>query len=185
MKDSDNRGIFKEITLVNIIVFVITFGGAGFLANLGGNSYLYTLKHFQLYRLFTCIFIHYGILHILGNTISLYILDILTTGLINRKDKFFIYFSTGIISSIASAFINMLLSRDVISAGASGAICGLIGALVAIIHGKRTGIKSSILFLLIPFIFFIGFKPGVDNVAHIAGMVSGFVIYKTAYGSRI
>lgn len=174
------KGIFISITLVNFVIFIITFGGHNWIGGLLGNSYVYTLKSNQYYRLISCVFLHYGIFHLIGNTLALFIIDMLTIGLINRKDKYFIYFVTGVLSSLSSALFNMVFHRQIISAGASGAICGLIGMFVAIIHGNRKSTKSSILYLLIPLLI-IGIRPGVDNIAHVSGLVCGFVLYKLIY----
>lgn len=177
MNNTKDKGIFKVITGINIIVFIITFGGTNIIGSWLGNNYVYTIYSHQYYRLISCIFLHYGMLHLIGNTISFIILDILTIGLINRKDKYFIYMSTGVLSSLASALFNMLFHRGVTSAGASGAICGLIGAFVAFIHGNRTSIKSSLLFIIITLLL-IGIRPGVDNISHISGIIFGFIFYK-------
>lgn len=182
--DEQLKGIFISITLVNLVVFILTFGGHNWIGGLLGNSYLYTLKSNQYYRLISCVFLHYGIFHLIGNSIALFIIDMLTLGLINRKDKYFIYFITGVLSSLSSALFNMVFHRQIISAGASGAICGLTGAFTAIAIGSKCKSKHSILYLLVPLLI-IGISPGVDNIAHISGLVFGFLIGKLAVSNRL
>lgn len=163
------------ICIINLIMFIITFGGNIFVDFLG-NYYEYTLKHFQLWRLFTCIFIHGGIIHLICNTISLLQLGILIESKYGRQNFLFIYILSGIGASIMSAMINMIFSRDIISIGASGAICGLLGFLFGKLKGNIKNSIISLFFIIIPFII-VGISGGnVDNIAHFGGIISGFLI---------
>lgn len=175
MKDKRKiSGVFL-ICIINFIVFIITLGGNLFIDYLG-NYYGYTFGHFQLWRLFTNIFVHGGILHIICNTLSLLQLGTIVEAKYGRQNFFFIYFVSGIGASIISALFNMIFSRDIISIGASGAICGLLGFMFGKLKGNIKNTLISLLFVIIPFLI-VGFSGGnIDNVAHFGGIFVGFLI---------
>jgi len=98
-----------------------------------------------------------------------------------------IYFISGIGASLISAIYFMLNNEPVLSAGASGAIYGIIGALAAVMIRSRRGLNSLIgaqFFVLIAFIIFDGTsRANIDVVAHLAGfgfgLVMAFILYKS------
>lgn len=145
----------------------------------GANVGLYTLSG-QWWRLFTYMFLHGSVLHIAFNMWCLWDLGALCESLYGRWTYACIFFLTGIVGGIAS----MGWNPTVASVGASGAIFGLAGALLASFYlGEfsvpRIAIQGPIRSLL----FFIGFNvlfgtafPGIDNACHIGGLVSGLIL---------
>ena len=102
-----------------------------------------TLQHIgnlELYRLVTCMFFHFGIMHLLCNMFSLFQLGIVIEQMYSKKTLVFVYFTTGILSSLGSCVLHAFLGQSVLSAGASGAICGLIGFLIG---NMRSRIRNS------------------------------------------
>jgi len=132
------------------------------------------------WRLVTALFLHIGFAHLLANMWTLYVLGRLAESLYGRWSFLCTYLLGGLFGSIASLLWNPLG----VSAGASGAIFAVAGALIATFYvGKLPIPKQNIRFLLGTLIAFAGFdllygiwKAGVDNAAHIGGFVSGLVM---------
>lgn len=95
-----------------------------------GSSYDYTIGQGQFYRLLTCIFCHGGLMHLLCNMFSLYTLGKVIETIYSPKKMLMIFLTTGICASLFSVFMHHYFSQDVLSIGASGAICGLVGAYI-------------------------------------------------------
>lgn len=131
----------------------------------------------QPWRLVTHMFLHLDIVHILMNLIVLYLIGPLTEYLIGRKLFVWSYFLTGILGGIASAFFN----TNIVSVGASGAIFGLFGVTMTILLlSKQRGLKDVFMPKILGFIgynLFFGFiQNGVDNAAHVGGLVGGMIL---------
>ena len=170
------------ITIINVIMFVITLGGFLFSDSLG-NFWVYTFVNHEYYRLFTCMFVHAGISHLVCNTIALFQYGILVENAYGTKKFILFYILCGLGASVGSALINMILGRSVISVGASGAICGLLGIIIADLKGSKKGKVINILCGLVP-LFIIGISSGVDNIAHFSGVFTGYIIgriFKSKY----
>lgn len=127
----------------------------------------------ELYRLFTCLFLHIGIFHLVCNMYSLYIIGKEVESLYGKLKFLMIY----IISGISGSILSLAFNENTISAGASGAIFGLLGALLYFGYYYRTYLGATIRSSVLPVIILnlvIGFlNPGIDNSAHIGGLVAG------------
>ncbi len=167
--------VFWIIVIINAIMFVLTLGGNLFTDTLG-NYYGYTFGQLQLWRLFTCMFVHGSFIHILCNTFSFIQIAPFIEVKYGKQNFLFIYLISGIGASIVSAVCNMILQRPTISIGASGAICGLLGFIFGKMRGNtKSKIKSAIC-LAAPLII-VGISGGnVDNFAHIGGIITGYLI---------
>jgi rhomboid protease GluP len=124
------------------------------------------------YQLFTSMFIHADITHIVGNMLFLLIFGLRGEEMFSLPEYLSIYFLGGITGNLLSL---LLLPLDTISVGASGAIFSLFGA--SIIYARRS-VSQSIIGALIYafFLLFISTGPGVNNFAHIGGLVAGLLI---------
>lgn len=144
------------------------------LINFGANYDLLT-KNGELYRLFTSIFLHIGIVHLLCNMYTLFIIGKEIEGLFGKLKFIIIYILSGICGSILSIAFNY----NTVSAGASGAIFGLLGALLYFGYYYRTYLGATIRSSIIPTIILnllIGFTvSGIDNAAHIGGLIGGIL----------
>lgn len=142
----------------------------------GGNYGPLTLGT-EPWRLLTAMFLHIGFAHLLANMWALFVLGRLAESLFGRWTYLGIYLVAGLTGSIASMLWNPLG----VSAGASGAIFGVAGALIATFYvGKLPLPKENIRYILVTLVVFAGFdllygiwKQGVDNAAHIGGLVCG------------
>ena len=134
------------------------------------------VKNGEYYRLFTCIFLHIGTMHLLCNMYSLYIIGREVENLFGKIKYIIIFILSGIFGSIMS----LAFTHNTISAGASGAIFGLLGALLYFGMHYRTYLGETIKRSIIPIIvinLIIGFfAKGIDLAAHIGGLVGGVLV---------
>ena len=134
------------------------------------------VKEGEYYRLFTCMFLHIGIMHLACNMYSLYVVGREVESLFGKIKYIIIYVLSGIFGSIMS----IAFTHNTISAGASGAIFGLLGALLYFGIHYRTYLGEAIKRSVIPIIvvnLLIGFfSEGIDLAAHIGGLVGGVLV---------
>lgn len=131
----------------------------------------------QAWRLFTCIWLHGGVFHLLANMLSLLIIGI-------RLEREFGFVRIGllyIIAGVGGSVMSALFVRSSISVGASGAVFGLLGAMLSelIINWTIYSNKVASLLMLVIIIVVnlgVGILPHVDNFAHIGGFISGFLL---------
>ena len=131
----------------------------------------------EYWRLFSAMFLHVGFMHLLFNGIGLLIFGRLVERALGHYRFALVYVLAGLSGSVAS----FLLNSVAIGAGASGAIFGVLGALVAFLVVNRgvlgeMGRQTLTALLVLGAInLFFGFAtPGIDNWAHIGGLVAGF-----------
>lgn len=190
MKDAKRaEEIFKPKTpyvtytlmVVNIIMFILMYA-------LGrGSEDKYTLIEFgalnkqlvlagDYFRIITSAFLHIGVLHLICNMYALYILGKDIESYFGTVRYIIIYF----VSIIVGSLMSLVFSADnVISAGASGAVFGLMGALLYFGYFYRASLNNSITQQVLPVIainLFIGFmSTGINNFAHIGGLLGGLL----------
>jgi rhomboid protease GluP len=182
------QGYFITPILVNInlLIFImmlisgihILMPESQDLLNWGANFRPLTLEG-QWWRLLTACFVHIGILHLLLNMYALLYIGILLEPYLGRSRFFAAYLITGIAASLASLWWHDFT----ISAGASGAIFGMYGVFLALLTTNLLD-KSVKKALLTSILVFVGYNllnglkstSGVDNAAHIGGLLSGLII---------
>lgn len=169
---------------LNILVFLImVLSGVNILIpdseallNWGANFRPLTMEG-QWWRLLTCCFLHIGIIHLLMNMYALVFIGILLEPLLGAKRFISAYLLTGIASSVTSLYWH----DTTISAGASGAIFGMYGVFLALLttnvvkKAERKALLSSIV-LFVGYNLVYGTKSGVDNAAHVGGLLSGILL---------
>ncbi len=182
-----SSGKFPVVTAAlisaNVIIFIIQMLFAGtdaFVQRYGINGQL-IFTDGEYYRLFTYMFIHGGIEHILSNMVFLFVYGVKLEKYCGRINTAAIYFITGICGGLLSAAAN----STGFSVGASGAIFGLLGAFLMVL--KKTGQKigglgyMTVLAVVIMCIGLGALEPGVDNYGHIGGVLSGIIIQYLIY----
>ena len=136
------------------------------------------LENGEYYRLFTAMFMHFGINHIINNMIVLFALgDNLERALGHIKYLIFYLFC-----GVGANWISMMADRSdsfVVSAGASGAVFGVVGGLfyaVLVNRGRLEDLSTRQLVVMIVLSLYLGFtESGVDNIAHIGGLILGIL----------
>ncbi len=171
------------IIAANVVMFLIlTFtGGSENVYNLvrwGGCANVLVYYGGQLWRLFTCMFLHAGILHLVVNLFSLYNLGNLIERIFGSAKFTLIYLSSGLWGSIAST-IFAPETAAVVSVGASGAIFGIAGAILYLgvrspqFFKRVAGMRFILIILLNLYIGFTATQ--INNLAHIGGLIGGFL----------
>ncbi len=164
------------------IIMAINIAVWAYILLSGNNNIIYVLASGKealsvngLYRLVTSFFTHAEIEHLAFNMLSLYIFGGELEKIMSNKNFCLIYFSTGIFSSVISSAFN-----GNYSIGASGAVYGLVGALLCTSLLKKRIVVimdyvTLILYAVISILLGFGMS-GIDNYAHVSGFLSGFVI---------
>ena len=153
------------------------FGGInGFVLDRLGASRPLPLLQGEWWRLVMAIFLHGGVLHIAMNTWVLMDIGPQVEEVYGSARYLFIYVATGVAGFLLSA---AAMHRSV---GASGALMGLIGVMLAITSrrgGAYMRMVRSGLIRWVAYIFVIGFVvSGIDNVGHFGGLAAGFLLGK-------
>lgn len=142
----------------------------------------------EYYRLFTCMFMHFGIEHLVGNMFMLAILGDKIENKIRRIPFLFMYITTGLIASVISDAKSISGASDVVAAGASGAIYGILGVyiicmMVEILQMPVAKRPQELASTFIRVIIVIGltasealYDTNVDVTAHMAGIISGLIM---------
>lgn len=152
---------------------------AYFMYTKGAMSVPAVLEDGEYYRLLTAMFMHFGIRHIMNNMLVLFVLgDNLERAL--GHVKYLIFY---LLCGIGSNWVSMMAhSTDTmtVSAGASGAIFGVVGGLLYVVtanKGRLEDLSTRQLVIMIFFSLYLGYtSAGVDNTAHLSGLVIGIVL---------
>ena len=159
---------------VNVLIFILQLLGIVTSSKFGMNADL--VKSGEYYRLFTSAFLHGGIIHLLCNMYSLYIIGTQLETVLGKFKLILIYVLSIFGASLLSGVIN---GSSVMSVGASGAIFGLLGALLYFGYHYRLYLGNALIYQILPVVginLLIGFTtPGIDNWGHIGGLVAGYL----------
>lgn len=167
------------ILVINLIVFALmTFAGGStdqrVLIAFGAKVNSLILEG-EVWRLITSTFLHIGIMHLFFNLYALNALGSLAEEIFGHRKFFLIYLLAGLGGSIAS-----LIFSSALSAGASGAIFGLLGALVYLSYKRpklwKSGLGMNLIVVILVNIAFGLMVPGIDNFAHLGGLLMGTLI---------
>jgi len=163
---------------INVIVFLIDMVLGGQLIAMGGklNSAIIAGEY---WRFITPIFLHAGILHLGFNSYFLYIVGPQAESAFGTARFAAVYFISGLAGSVASYALTP--NPQIPSIGASGALFGVIGALIpfmwlnqSILTNYRRRITSIVQVIVINLL--IGLTPGIDNWGHVGGLIGGLLV---------
>ncbi|MBV9157108.1 MAG: rhomboid family intramembrane serine protease [Acidobacteriaceae bacterium] len=172
---------------INVLVFVAMLL-SGFnpdkispqaLLKWGANYGPLTATRNEWWRVLTCLFVHMGFVHVGFNMLVLYQIGPFMERLLGNIGFLIVY----LVAGVAGAICSLALNPYVVSAGASGAIFGLYGALIGFLILRRDSIpgpaltkilRSAIIFLIYNAVFGL-LRSGVDLAAHGGGLVAGVI----------
>lgn len=170
---------------INLLVFVamVATGTSVFepssahLIAWGANASFQTLGG-EYWRLLTACFIHIGLIHLATNMYSLYMMGGLLEAMIQPWRMLLLYLVCGLGGSVAS----IAYHENTVSAGASGAIFGIMGLLLGLLLSPlypkplRKAMLQQV-FTIVGLNLLVGFSiPQIDNAAHVGGLITGFVL---------
>ena len=160
---------------INVLLFLLTSSGI-----LDINHFFVSTTSLQAgeyYRVITAAFMHANIYHILCNMYSLYILGSQLEQVLGKIKFIIVYLASAMFGCLMSAGVSAVTGSNIASVGASGAIFGLMGCLLYFGYHYRLYLGNVLFAQLIPVIILnlgLGFMlPGIDNFAHIGGLVGG------------
>lgn len=198
MKNDSGKTAYVNVGLIGINMLVFFYleligstENAAFMYEKGAMFTPAILVDREYYRLITAVFMHFGIRHLINNMIVLFAVgDNMERALGHIKYLIF-YILCGAGGNLISmaADINDTVT---VSAGASGAIFGVVGGLLYVVtvnRGRLEDLSSRQLIIMIVLSLYLGFmESGVDNMAHIAGLILGLilaiVLYRRPKGKR-
>lgn len=177
------------LVVINVAVWCImellgdTLDGA-YIADYGG-MYPEFVMNGEWYRLFTAMFLHFGAEHLANNMILLAAAGGRLEAAVGHFRYLLIYIGAGLLGNIVSYYEMIYTKNYAVCAGASGAVFGMIGALVwAAIRGKGKieGLTTKGLLFMLALCMYYGITTaGVDNCAHAGGVAGGFLLCMLLY----
>ena len=195
MQDDDLKDILKFIVPkddhfitaflinANLIVFILmVFSGINLvsatpdeLLALGANR-RFEVMNGESWRLFTSMFLHGGLMHIAMNLFGIGATCALVEPVLGRIRTLIAY----ILSGIGASLVSIYWHENTISVGASGAIFGMMGVMIALLFTKKDGGFGGMYLIILGLYggvsLLFGLLGGIDNAAHIGGLLTGIII---------
>ncbi len=179
---------------VNVIVYLIlamngNTESAEYMLSKGAAYGPAIFEHYEFWRLITCMFMHFGLMHLASNMIYLGIIGTTIEKGIGHLKFALLYMLSGFAASLISAAVYYFAGDFTVSAGASGAIYGLIGVVVYLTFKNRGRMSRKNMWFRVTtvllFIFVSNFlDTSVDAVAHIAGFIFGLILAVLFLGGK-
>ena len=185
MEELRKEPVTAGLILLNILVFLIVeFTGSSqntmHMLDCGAAFTPMIIQVGEYYRLFTCMFLHFGIEHLVNNMLVLFVLGSRLERVIGKIRFLLIYLLGGIAGNVVSLLLELKTQEFSVSAGASGAVFAVMGAMIYIVirnKGWLGDLSMRQILVMAAFSLYFGFtSSGVDNVAHIGGLLAGFVL---------
>lgn len=164
------------IILICIIMFILSGGGYNTYKLVAyGANFSALVRNGEVYRLVSYMFLHAGILHIVLNMYSLFIVGPRVEDFFGKWKYLLIYLFSG----ICGGLLSVGLTPNTVSVGASGAIFGLFGALIYFGYSYRGYIGAIVRSQVLPVVIYnllMGlFIPGIDMWGHVGGLIGGIL----------
>lgn len=177
--------VYSYIISINAVVFlVMVLSGVSFIEPTvkdllaWGASFKPNVLEGEWWRLFSSMFLHIGIFHLLFNMYALYAVSVFLEPMLGKLLYLTAYLCTGIFGGLLSLGWH---TENLVVAGASGAIFGLYGVFFALLTTKLipTEIRNNLLIsigIFVAYNLIYGLQAGIDNASHMGGLLSGLVI---------
>ena len=193
MEEIKKEPVTTALVLLNILIFLAAelTGGTRDLNHMVEFGAMYAplvRGNGDAYRLFTSMFLHFGIEHLINNMLLLFVLG----GRLERtagKIRFLlIYLLGGLGGNILSLCLETGSDGYAVSAGASGAVFAVMGAMIYVIirnKGRVEDLSVKQMLIMAGLSLYFGFtSSGVDNAAHVGGLLSGIILAVILYHPR-
>lgn len=142
----------------------------------------------EWYRIFTCMFLHFGAPHLINNMLVLFVLGQRLEPVTGKLRFLLIYIAGGLGGNLISLFFDMRTGDYALSAGASGAVFAVMGGMLYVIirhRGRVADLTMKQMLIMAAFSLYFGFaSEGVDNAAHAGGLLCGFLAAVLFYHPR-
>lgn len=178
------NSFFVIVNALLLVIISIVYGdffathNSDNMLSMGAMSYA-TVMDGAWYQIITSFFLHFGFTHLMNNMILLAYMGCELERKIGSLAYFISYMCFGIVGNLASLWYYHGQGRQVVSAGASGAIYGVIGALFVLLlvrQIKTPNLSPKRFLIMIGITIYHGLTSvGVDNAAHIGGLIAGVI----------
>lgn len=169
---------------INIVVFVImeilgSTEDTGFMLQWGAACRPLILDG-EWYRLFTSMFLHFGIYHLVNNMAVLLFMGDMVEKAVGHWKYLMIYLGSGLVGNLLSLYMDIQSQSNIVSAGASGAIYGIIGGVFVLMIKNRKQVREVVIrrlvFVIAVTIYYGSQAAQIDNAAHVGGLIGGIVL---------
>lgn len=171
--------VSASLVIINIIVFLACLLTGGILYYRGGVSISGIMLNHEYGRLFWALFLHADTAHLSNNMIILFFLGAMLEKETGHISFMIIYFLSGISGNVVSLYNKIATGLDANSIGASGAVFGLDGLMLALVllsPDFRNIASPMRVALMIGLSLYNGFMASnIDNAAHVGGLITGFL----------
>lgn len=171
--------VSAALVIVNVVVFIICDFFVSRLYELGMLDVYHVLVKGEYGRFLWSMFLHADINHLFSNMLILFFLGSMIEKEIGHICYGILYFLSGIGAGLLSVFYKLMTYSSAPSLGASGAVFGLDGVLLAMVflwHERLPNVTTTRVVLMIVLSLYSGFTGGnIDNAAHIGGLLVGFL----------
>ena len=181
------------LILINVLVFLVS-DLTGYsqdvmhMLDLGAAYTPLITEGGEVYRLFTSMFLHFGIAHLLNNMLVLFVLGSRLERAAGTIRFLVIYLLGGVAGNVISLLLELNSGDYSVSAGASGAVFAVMGAMIYIVVRNRGWLEDLSwrqIVVMALFSLYFGFaSSGVDNAAHVGGLISGGILAVILYHPR-
>ncbi len=186
------------IIALNVLVYLVThftplFGGPDTMLTKGALSWYFVVEEKEYYRVLTSIFMHADWSHLANNMIVLLFVGGNLERIMGRFKYLLLYFATGILAGITSIGYNMWKEyaevvayyETTLSIGASGAIFGVVGAVLFIVIINKGRLREISMRQMVWFVFLSLYSgivnSQIDQAAHVGGFIAGFILAVILY----
>lgn len=184
---TDKRWLNARVTVVlvvlNIVVFAADFLSRGALKAAGLLDLTALFERGEWYRLITACFLHSDIRHLFGNMLMLLYIGAVVERNLRPLKYTVLYFSAGLFGNILTVIIERMRHELWTSLGASGAVFGVLAAMLVLVIRGRAQVRRSgssllrRLLFVVAYSLFLGFaSEGINNIAHVGGFLCGILM---------
>lgn len=171
--------VSAALVIVNVVVFIFCDFFNSRLYEIGMLDVSGVIENGEYGRIIWSMFLHADINHLFSNMLILFFLGSMIEKEIGHIRYVLLYFLSGIGAGVLSVFYKLMTFSSVPSLGASGAVFGLDGVLLAMVllwNERLPSVTPARVVLMIVLSLYSGFTGGnIDNVAHLGGLLVGFL----------
>ena len=190
MEEIKKEPVTVFLMILNILLFLVVdfTGGTSdtmHMVNCGAAFAPVIIENHEIYRLFTSMFLHFGIEHLANNMLVLFVLGQRLEPVVGKIKFILIYLLGGLGGNILSLYMEIRKEEYAVSAGASGAVFAIMGAMIYVVVRNRGRIQDistrQIMIMAALFLYFWFASGGVDHAGHVCGMICGFFLSVLLY----
>lgn len=191
IREMENKmSVSMAVIALNVVIFLVVefTGGSADLDHMISCGAVYApliTENQEYYRLVSCMFLHFGMEHLINNMLTLYFVGGHLERAVGKVKFILIYFIGGIAGSFFSYYIEIRKGQTYVSAGASGAVFAVLGAMIYVLilnRGQLEGLAVRKMVFMAALSLYYGFaSQGIDNAAHVGGFLCGGLLAVMLY----